>query len=96
MPSVQKISPCLWFDREAEEAANHYVSIFPNARIVNLSRYGEAGPLPKGTVLTVVFELEGQRFMALNGGPSSGCLGRSSRRCWARSWAAATRRARTE
>ena len=68
MPSVQKISPCLWFDREAEEAANHYVSIFPNARIVNLSRYGEAGPLPKGTVLTVVFELEGQRFMALNGG----------------------------
>jgi predicted 3-demethylubiquinone-9 3-methyltransferase (glyoxalase superfamily) len=69
MPSVQKISPCLWFDREAEEAANHYVSIFPNARIVNLSRYGEAGPLPKGTVLTVVFELEGQRFMALNGGP---------------------------
>ena len=69
MPSVQKISPCLWFDREAEEAVNHYVSIFPNARIVNLSRYGEAGPLPKGTVLTVVFELEGQRFMALNGGP---------------------------
>ena len=69
MPSVQKISPCLWFDREAEEATNHYVSIFPNARIVSLSRYGEAGPLPKGTVLTVVFELEGQRFMALNGGP---------------------------
>jgi predicted 3-demethylubiquinone-9 3-methyltransferase (glyoxalase superfamily) len=69
MPSVAKISPCLWFDREAEEAANHYVSIFPNARIVKTSRYGDAGPLPKGTVLTVVFELEGQRFMALNGGP---------------------------
>ena len=69
MPSVQKITPCLWFDRNAEEAANHYVSIFPNSRIVTTSRYGEAGPLPKGTVLTVIFELEGQRFMGLNGGP---------------------------
>jgi predicted 3-demethylubiquinone-9 3-methyltransferase (glyoxalase superfamily) len=69
MPSVQKITPCLWFDRNAEEAANHYVSIFGNARIVTTSRYGDAGPLPKGSVLTVVFELEGQRFMGLNGGP---------------------------
>jgi predicted 3-demethylubiquinone-9 3-methyltransferase (glyoxalase superfamily) len=69
MPSVQKITPCLWFDRNAEEAANHYVSIFNNSRIVSTSRYGDAGPLPKGTVLIVVFELEGQRFMALNGGP---------------------------
>ena len=69
MPSVQKITPCLWFDRNAEEASNHYVSIFPNSRIVTTSRYGEAGPLPKGTVLTVIFELEGQRFMGLNGGP---------------------------
>jgi predicted 3-demethylubiquinone-9 3-methyltransferase (glyoxalase superfamily) len=68
MPSVQKITPCLWFDRNAEEAANHYVSIFPNARIVTTSRYGDAGPLPKGTILTVIFELEGQRFMGLNGG----------------------------
>jgi predicted 3-demethylubiquinone-9 3-methyltransferase (glyoxalase superfamily) len=69
MPHVQKITPCLWFDRNAEEAANHYVSIFKNSRIVTTSRYGEAGPLPKGTVLTVIFELEGQRFMGLNGGP---------------------------
>jgi predicted 3-demethylubiquinone-9 3-methyltransferase (glyoxalase superfamily) len=69
MPSVQKITPCLWFERNAEEAANHYVSIFKNSRIVTTSRYGEAGPLPKGTVLTVIFELEGQRFMGLNGGP---------------------------
>jgi predicted 3-demethylubiquinone-9 3-methyltransferase (glyoxalase superfamily) len=52
----------LWFDRNAEEAVNHYMSIFKNSRIVSLSRYGEAGPLPKGTALTVIFELEGQRF----------------------------------
>ena len=69
MPSVQKITPCLWFDRNAEEASNHYVSIFKNSRIVTTSRYGEVGPLPKGTVLIVIFELEGQRFMGLNGGP---------------------------
>jgi predicted 3-demethylubiquinone-9 3-methyltransferase (glyoxalase superfamily) len=69
MPSVQKISPCLWFDRNAEEAVNHYVSIFDNARIVTITHYGDTGPLPKGTVLVIVFELEGQRFMALNGGP---------------------------
>ncbi|HAH65203.1 MAG TPA: hypothetical protein DCL72_06950, partial [Rhizobiales bacterium] len=64
-----KITPCLWFDRNAEEAVNHYMSIFKNSRIVSLSRYGEAGPLPKGTALTVIFELEGQRFQALNSGP---------------------------
>jgi TetR/AcrR family transcriptional regulator, transcriptional repressor for nem operon len=71
MPMIhsQKITPCLWFDRNAEEAVTHYMSIFKNSRIVSLSRYGEAGPLPKGTALTVIFELEGQRFMALNGGP---------------------------
>lgn len=56
-------------DRNAEEAVNHYMSIFKNSRIVSVSRYGEAGPLPKGTALTVIFELEGQRFQALNGGP---------------------------
>jgi predicted 3-demethylubiquinone-9 3-methyltransferase (glyoxalase superfamily) len=69
MAQVQKITPCLWFDRNAEEAVNHYISIFANSRIGTLSRYGDAGPLPKGTVLTIIFELEGQRFMALNGGP---------------------------
>jgi len=69
MTRTQKIPPCLWFDRNAEEAVNHYMSIFKNSRIVSLSRYGEAGPLPKGTALTVTFELEGQRFQALNGGP---------------------------
>ncbi|MGH6813345.1 MAG: VOC family protein [Methylocella sp.] len=69
MTRIQKITPCLWFDRNAEEAASHYISIFKDSRIVSLSRYGEAGPLPKGTVLTVIFELEGQRFMALNGVP---------------------------
>jgi predicted 3-demethylubiquinone-9 3-methyltransferase (glyoxalase superfamily) len=69
MPHVQKITPCLWFDRNAEEAVNHYISIFADSRIVTVSRYGDAGPLPKGTVLVIIFELEGQRFMALNGGP---------------------------
>ena len=69
MTGNDKITPCLWFDRNAEEAVNHYMSIFKNSRIISLSRYGEAGPLPKGTALTVIFELEGQRFQALNGGP---------------------------
>lgn len=68
-----KITPCLWFDTQAEEAVSFYVSIFNNARIVAISRYGEAGRevhgMPAGTVLTVVFELEGQRFTAMNGGP---------------------------
>src|SRR5262249_48190054 len=69
MPSAQKISPCLWFDREAEEAANHYVSLFPDARIVSLSRYGGAAARPERAAPTVLFELASRRFMALNGGP---------------------------
>jgi len=66
---MQKITPFLWFDGKAEEAANFYTSIFNNSKILNLSRYGEAGPWPKGTVMTVTFQLEGQQFIALNGGP---------------------------
>ena len=66
---MQKITPFLWFDGKAEEAANLYVSIFKNSRIVSVRRYGEAGPGPKGTVMMVTFEIEGQAFTALNGGP---------------------------
>ena len=66
---MQKIMPCLWFDDRIEDAANFYTSVFPNAKITDMSRYGDAGPMPKGKVLTVMFELEGQQFMALNGGP---------------------------
>ncbi|HEX5510910.1 MAG TPA: VOC family protein [Actinomycetales bacterium] len=66
---MPKITPCLWFDTQAEDAANFYTSIFKNSRIIDVSRYGEAGPRPAGTVLTVVFELDGQRITALNGGP---------------------------
>ncbi len=66
---MQKITPCLWFDTEGEEAAQLYTSIFPSSRIVEVTRYGSAGPRDEGTVMTVVFELDGQRFMALNGGP---------------------------
>jgi len=66
---MQKITPFLWFDDKAEEAANFYVSIFKNSKIVNIARYGEAGPGPAGTVMTVTFQLEGQEFIALNGGP---------------------------
>jgi len=66
---VQKITPFLWFNDQAEEAANFYISLFKNSRIVSLSRYGEAGPGPKGSVMSVTFELEGQPFYALNGGP---------------------------
>jgi predicted 3-demethylubiquinone-9 3-methyltransferase (glyoxalase superfamily) len=66
---MQKITPFLWFDGKAEEAANFYVSIFKNAKILGVSRYGDAGPAPKGTVMTVAFELDGQKFVALNGGP---------------------------
>ena len=69
MPQFQKITPCLWFDGNAEEAVTLYTGLFSNSRIVNLSRYGDGAPLPKGTVLMVQFELEGQRFQALNGGP---------------------------
>jgi predicted 3-demethylubiquinone-9 3-methyltransferase (glyoxalase superfamily) len=66
---VQTISPFLWFDSQAEDAAKLYVSIFPNSQILGVSRYGDAGPGPKGTVMTVSFELDGLRFIALNGGP---------------------------
>jgi predicted 3-demethylubiquinone-9 3-methyltransferase (glyoxalase superfamily) len=65
----QKIVPNLWFDTEAEEAAGFYVSVFKDARIVGTTRYGEAGPGPAGTVMTVEFELAGQRFVGINGGP---------------------------
>ena len=70
---IQRISPCLWFDDAAEEAADFYVSIFENSRITTISRYGEAGHevhgRPAGSVMTVEFELDGYRFTALNGGP---------------------------
>jgi predicted 3-demethylubiquinone-9 3-methyltransferase (glyoxalase superfamily) len=66
---MQKITPFLWFDGNAEEAMNFYVSIFKNSRVVSVTRYGEAGPGPKGTVMSATFELEGQPFYALNGGP---------------------------
>ena len=66
---MQKITPCLWFDTEGEEAAEFYTSVFPNSRIVDVARYGSAGPRSEGTVMTVSFELDGQRFTALNGGP---------------------------
>lgn len=69
MASEQKITPFLWFDNQAEEAMNFYVSIFKNSKVISIRRYGEAGPGPKGTVMTASFELEGQEFMALNGGP---------------------------
>ncbi len=66
---IQKITPFLWFDNQAEEAAAFYASIFPNSKIVKVCRYGEAGPGPAGSVMTVEFQLEGQSFVALNGGP---------------------------
>jgi predicted 3-demethylubiquinone-9 3-methyltransferase (glyoxalase superfamily) len=66
---MQKISPFLWFDNQAEEAANFYTSIFKNSKILNISRYGEGAPAPKGSVMSVTFQLDGQEFMALNGGP---------------------------
>jgi predicted 3-demethylubiquinone-9 3-methyltransferase (glyoxalase superfamily) len=66
---MTKLTPCLWFDTEGEEAATFYTSVFPNSRIVDIARYGSAGPRPEGTVMTVDFELDGQPFLALNGGP---------------------------
>src|SRR5256712_11840757 len=66
---MQKIAPFLWFDTQAEEAANFYCSVFKNSRILSVARYGDAGPGPRGTAMTVTFELDGQRFIALNGGP---------------------------
>ncbi len=67
--SIQLITPFLWFDREAEEAAKFYVSIFPNSKIVKVLHYGEGAPAPAGSVMTVDFELDGQPFVALNAGP---------------------------
>src|SRR5262245_41937899 len=67
--SKQKISPFLWFENQAEEAANFYTSIFKNSKILGLTRYGEGAPAPKGSVMTVSFQLDGQNFLALNGGP---------------------------
>ena len=66
---MQKITPFLWFDGQAEEAAKFYVSIFKNSQIGTISRYGDVGPGPKGSVMTVKFQIEGQEFVALNGGP---------------------------
>lgn len=66
---MDKLNPCLWFDTQAEEAAEFYTKVFPNSRIVEISRYGENMMKPAGEVLTVAFDLNGQRFVALNGGP---------------------------
>jgi len=66
---LQKITPFLWFDNQAEEAMNFYVSIFKNSRVGRVTRYGEGGPGPAGTVMSATFQLEGQEFFALNGGP---------------------------
>lgn len=69
MSSKQKITTYLWFDSNAEEAMNFYVSVFKNSKVLDVARYGDAGPGPKGTVMCGTFQLEGQQFMALNGGP---------------------------
>jgi predicted 3-demethylubiquinone-9 3-methyltransferase (glyoxalase superfamily) len=66
---MEGITPCLWFDTEGEDAANFYVTLFPNSRVVSVNRYGEAGPRAAGSVMTVDFELDGQPYVALNGGP---------------------------
>lgn len=67
--AMGKITPCLWFDTQGEEAAEFYTSLFENSKITGVTRFGEAGPRPEGTVMTVEFELDGQEFVALNGGP---------------------------
>ena len=66
---MQKITPFLWFDNQAEEAVNFYVSVFKNSKVGTIARYGDSGPGPKGSVMTIAFELDGQNFTALNGGP---------------------------
>ena len=66
---MKGITPCLWFDTQGEDAANFYASVFPNSRILEVQRYGSAGPRDEGSVMTVNFELNGQKFVALNGGP---------------------------
>jgi predicted 3-demethylubiquinone-9 3-methyltransferase (glyoxalase superfamily) len=68
-PRTQKISTFLWFDNNAEEAVNFYVSVFKNSKILSTSQYGESGPGPKGSIMTIGFQLEGQEYTALNGGP---------------------------
>lgn len=67
---AEKITTCLWFDTQAEEAAEFYVSVFDGSRVLNVARYGDAGPGPAGQVMTVQFEIEGRTFMGLNGGPA--------------------------
>jgi predicted 3-demethylubiquinone-9 3-methyltransferase (glyoxalase superfamily) len=69
MPTLSKITPCLWFDTQAEDAARFYTGIFQNSRVLNVSHYGSAGPRPEGMVMVVSFVLDGQEFIALNGGP---------------------------
>jgi predicted 3-demethylubiquinone-9 3-methyltransferase (glyoxalase superfamily) len=66
---MDRITPCLWFDTEAEEAAQFYTSVFPRSRVVRVTHYGSAGPRPEGLVMEVEFELDGRSFLALNGGP---------------------------
>lgn len=68
--TIRSITPFLWFNTQAEDAANFYVSLFPDAKITNVSRYGDAGPGPKGSAMVVGFEIAGQRLVALNGGPN--------------------------
>ena len=68
--AIKSITPFLWFDTQAEDAANYYVSLFPDSKIKQVSRYGDSGPGPKGSVMVVSFELSGQSFTALNGGPN--------------------------
>jgi predicted 3-demethylubiquinone-9 3-methyltransferase (glyoxalase superfamily) len=70
MAAITGIVPCLWFDSEAEHAAEHYVAIFPNSKILEITHYGPEGPQPEGSVMTVTWELDGQRFVGLNGGPA--------------------------
>jgi predicted 3-demethylubiquinone-9 3-methyltransferase (glyoxalase superfamily) len=69
MQAMQKITPFLWFDHQAEDAAKFYTSVFRNSKIDGITRFGDAGPGPKGSVMTVAFQLDGQSFTALNGGP---------------------------
>ena len=88
MAAERKITPCLWFDTEAEEAARFYVSVFRNARIGGISRYGKEGfeihDRPEGSVMTVEFDIEGQGFVALNGARNSASVKRCPSRCTAR------------
>lgn len=71
MATVQKLTTCFWFDTTAEDAASFYTSIFPDSRVTRISRFGDGGPMPKGTAMSVSFELAGQTFQALNGRPPS-------------------------